>query len=218
MARTSSGVAHGQDPGGVPGRLRLTQMGLPGPEIGHMCPLVVRPDLERRQGAGGGLLEEKGSTVSTTMPNQAVPLRSAHANGRGNRSSWAMARDVFVTINVQPFRALRSARQPPAESAGPGPCRAVPAVAAALPAAGTGAEAELAGFDGPGAYPGRQGKRRIVSDCSGPRQPHPRYPRLRGRARIFVSRSRHPGLRPRRRLREPSRGSSLPATPALPGH
>ena len=39
------------------------------------------------------------------MPNQAVPLRSAQANGLGNRSSLAMARDVSVTIRVQPLSA-----------------------------------------------------------------------------------------------------------------
>ena len=39
------------------------------------------------------------------MPNQAVPLRSGQAKGRGNMSSWAIARDVSVTIRVQPLRA-----------------------------------------------------------------------------------------------------------------
>ena len=39
------------------------------------------------------------------MPNQAVPLRSVQPKGWGKRSSWAIARDVSVTIRVQPFRA-----------------------------------------------------------------------------------------------------------------
>ncbi len=50
-------------------------------------------------------MSSDGSAVPTTMPNQAVPLRSVQANGRGNMSSWAMARDVSVTIRVQPLRA-----------------------------------------------------------------------------------------------------------------
>ena len=40
-----------------------------------------------------------------TVPNQAVPLRSDQAKGRGNMSSCAMARDVSVTMRVQPLRA-----------------------------------------------------------------------------------------------------------------
>jgi len=39
------------------------------------------------------------------MPNQAVPFLSVQANGRGNRSSWAMARDVSVTMRVHPLSA-----------------------------------------------------------------------------------------------------------------
>ena len=50
-------------------------------------------------------MSSDGSAVPTRMPNHAVPLRSAQAKGRGNRSSWAMARDVSVTIRVQPFSA-----------------------------------------------------------------------------------------------------------------
>src|ERR1022692_4992296 len=50
-------------------------------------------------------MSREGSTVPTTMPNQAVPRRSVQANGLGNRSSWAMAREVSVTIKVQPFSA-----------------------------------------------------------------------------------------------------------------
>ncbi len=47
----------------------------------------------------------EGRAVPTRMPNHAVPLRSFQANGRGNMSSWAMARDVSVTMRVQPLRA-----------------------------------------------------------------------------------------------------------------
>ena len=43
--------------------------------------------------------------MPTRMPNHAVPLRSDQANGRGKRSSWAIAREVSVTIRVQPLRA-----------------------------------------------------------------------------------------------------------------
>ena len=50
-------------------------------------------------------MSSDGSAVPTRMPNQAVPLRSVQAKGRGNRSSWAMAREVSVTIRVQPLRA-----------------------------------------------------------------------------------------------------------------
>ena len=39
------------------------------------------------------------------MPNQAVSLRSAHANGLGNRPSFATAREVSVTISVHPLSA-----------------------------------------------------------------------------------------------------------------
>ena len=39
------------------------------------------------------------------MPNHAVPFRSVQAKGLGNMSSWAMARDVSVTMSVQPLSA-----------------------------------------------------------------------------------------------------------------
>src|SRR5665213_3240581 len=39
------------------------------------------------------------------MPNHAVPDLLVQANGRGKRSSWAMAREVSVTISVHPLRA-----------------------------------------------------------------------------------------------------------------
>ena len=50
-------------------------------------------------------MRSDGSAVPTKMPNHAVPFLSVQANGRGKRSSWAMARDVSVTMRVQPLRA-----------------------------------------------------------------------------------------------------------------
>ncbi len=50
-------------------------------------------------------MSSDGRIVPITMPNQAVPLRSTQANGLGKRSSWAMARDVSVTMSVQPLSA-----------------------------------------------------------------------------------------------------------------
>ncbi len=50
-------------------------------------------------------MSSEGSAVPTRMPNQAVPRLSVQAKGRGNMSSWATAREVSVTIRVQPLRA-----------------------------------------------------------------------------------------------------------------
>src|ERR1022692_1588865 len=50
-------------------------------------------------------MSSEGSRAAITTPNQAVFLRSTHANGRGNRPSSAAARDTSAVTSVQPFRA-----------------------------------------------------------------------------------------------------------------
>ena len=50
-------------------------------------------------------MSSEGSSAATTMPNQALPLRSVQANGLGNRPSLAGARATSVVTSVQAFSA-----------------------------------------------------------------------------------------------------------------
>src|ERR1700683_2687466 len=50
-------------------------------------------------------ISSDGSAAAVTTPNQAVSLRSVQANGRGNRPSFAGARDTSAVTRVQPMSA-----------------------------------------------------------------------------------------------------------------
>ena len=63
-----------EHPRGVFDRLLVAELGVVRAEVGDVSALVVRGDLERRPGAGGGLLEDQGD-VAPGQPAAAVRPR-----------------------------------------------------------------------------------------------------------------------------------------------